>query len=460
MTSRVRAQCSAESLSDVLRPFATSKKWLSYAEVPSAPMSKIMILAHGKLLKELWRNFQTWNLVRSVTVAAFRLIAEEKSEAWSLDAKHFKSWSKAMAARLRTMCRHASNARGKKSAWIESICDITGDQGSSAHVEEEGMPSPSDDAASEQDDAAEVSDGEDDTCGADADGGELTTDVVVHDMALSTGHQDAQFDDQIEWLVGFSWEHHEAWKVDARTPNATRDSTRQLISSGEDPTSAMQAIFADGVVLELPDLLYGQWQDLQATLSTSRAGAQQVLKGKRAHSGTHVTVAYRKERAGAEMFGLYENGRYVTGVLLKKFNGDSDAAKQLALELGRYMIMNNVSKEDVVRMRDSRYPITRKRPAAARPDAHKPAPAKPCAASTSCGTASSITHEKQETPRKTRPRKISKRSSNEDEFHDMSVCPAGMMDLYDLEMDDDTVSSTPRTPPTKHGFSSPRGHRV
>ena len=49
------------------------------------------------------------------------LLVETKGPIWSLDEKFHKSWAKTMAARLRTLCRHASNARSKKSAWIQEI---------------------------------------------------------------------------------------------------------------------------------------------------------------------------------------------------------------------------------------------------------------------------------------------------------------------------------------------------
>ena len=138
------------------------------------------------------------------------------------------------------------------------------------------------------------------------------------------------------------------------------------------------------------------------------------------------------------MFAVYEDGKYITGVLLKRFNGDSDKAKALASELGQYMIQNDVQKQDVIRLRDERLVNIQvfKRPACAKGAATTQKPSRESNAEVP--TCSSPREKKQ---------KARTATDTTFAFHDMSLCPSrGMMDM-DEEADE--VSSTPRTPPNR-----------
>lgn len=123
-SKRPRAPISAEGLAALLRPYISHRKWLAYPERTTAPVNRLSIAAHSRLLRELHSSLAYLSLVPSCTTRAFELLAQELGTKIGLADEHFADWSKTMSQRLRCMLRHFSQALVKKNAWAKAIVDV------------------------------------------------------------------------------------------------------------------------------------------------------------------------------------------------------------------------------------------------------------------------------------------------------------------------------------------------
>ena len=124
-------------------------------------------------------------------------------------------------------------------------------------------------------------------------------------------------------------------------------------------SSPMTARWPDGDTHVLSELLLSQWNTISESVATRRAGKKFPFDCTREHNGNRVHVAFRQEKPGSEMWGVYDNNKQVTMVLVHRFGaGDaaSEKAKGLAVELAAHWVKTDMSKAQLISMRDEKLP--------------------------------------------------------------------------------------------------------
>lgn len=322
MAKRARAKCSAEELAGALAPFVTGRRWLSYSENPNSKVNRMVIVQHKDLINRIKETFGTLSLTAHVTEQAFVQISDDVGDRIALKNEHKKDWARVMARRLRTMLRHTSQSIVKKCSWTTGL-----------RVKDETTQENTDEKEDREEEKA--------------------------DEDLEVEPDDGAPD---QWLVGFSWEHFEAWRTGLETDptrgkNPTKEVTNDLFCPDDDDATAMRARWRDGFTATLPELLQGQY-NAAVKLQSKKAGTttSAVLAAPRRSTGSIVKVSYRSERPGQENYRIMEDKKTITIVQLNKFGGDDQAAKALAIELGTALINEDISKEEIIKRRDRGLP--------------------------------------------------------------------------------------------------------
>ena len=115
-------------------------------------------------------------------------------------------------------------------------------------------------------------------------------------------------DKGITWRFGFSWEHKQAWKVNADIKDGVKDWTDRIaveVGKKGDPileSDRCTAYFDDGIELFVPGLTQKQWQELNQTATD---GTNTFYKVKRGQDTQFTTVKYRKDRGDREFYGVF-----------------------------------------------------------------------------------------------------------------------------------------------------------
>lgn len=342
---RPRAGATPESLASTLRPFITRKTWLSYGEKPSSQVNRLMISAHQRLILAIKSDYDNLSLTKSVADSAFGLLAHELGPSIKLEEDHYQDWATTMSARLRCMLRHVNQGVVKKNQWAVNLLGPNQDDENNGEEEvddDERKGQPRDDPDSKP----------------------ATTTTPKSSSATSAPTPEAAAaatrattSASKQWLCGFSWEHHEAWRIapDRRGP---RQVTKNIYCKSEGPNDPMVAKFDDGYECELPDLLQKAWLELKKNMDGAKARkTSQVFTGVRKHDEScKVHVSYRPERPGHEIFGIYGNGKQLTMISLSRFDGNKEQAQAMAVELAKIFVQENITKAELVAKRNEMYP--------------------------------------------------------------------------------------------------------
>ena len=330
--ARPRAETTSTELAQVLKPFAKGKRWLSYGEqMDSSPVQRLVVLSHAEMIRTIEAKFKHFSFVPAVVEDAFKQILDGQKDAFGLDDKHRADWCKTMSMRLRTMLRHVAQALVKESKWAQNM--MRKDGGDDDHQ-----------CQSEEQPQRKQAPG-----------------------AASAG----------EWICDWSWEHHEAWRVPVGNTKAKKEHTKDIFCDDEQDESPMRAKWPDGFIAQLPGLLQGQykaWKIEEGCLKRGRRGKRghnTVFECNRKVDGSVVKVAYRSEKPGSEMFGIYCPKGQLTMVLLHRFGQDDEAkikAQAFATSLAQMFCDEPIDKAELVRRRDQGLPpetrLASKRPAA------------------------------------------------------------------------------------------------
>lgn len=401
---RNRAQCTAEGLAGIITPFVNGRRWLSYADNANSKINRVLILSHKGLIMQIMDEYKTINLAATVTDASFALIAEDIGDRIGLKEEHKKDWARTMSKRLRAMLRHTAQSMVKRCAWTEKLF-----------------------AASppEDEEKATTKDNENDE--------EHEEEKAVKDLEVEPGCSTEPLD--TSWVVGFSWEHFEAWRTRLTSGRgvAHKQTTKDLYSNDDNDASPMIARWPDGFCATLPELLQGQWRSakrLQTRKTTKTPTA--VLTAPRRSNGHIVKVAYRSERPGQENYRIMEGAQTVTIIQLNKFKGDDAAAKQLAIELATELVNEDITKADLVRRRDQRLPKQEKKKKVVKEQ--EPEHEQHDATATTTGATTPVADGR--SPRSPAPEPHTHKRRRM--AHDMSAIPRGLMSSSE--------EWTPRTP--------------
>lgn len=381
MAKRPRAATKPDELAELLKPFVTAKKWLCYPVAMDAPVNRLAICSHAAMIRSVDEGLgHNLSIIPKTVDAAFTLLAAELHHDLGLKPEHCADWASTMSKRLRKLLRDVAQARTKKSSWATRIFqEAEAEEARDAEDEEGEEEEP---ASEEEGEEEEPADDEEDQHHDDKEGEEEAP-VLKKPASAMPAHAPSSAGSGDVWMYGFSWEHSEAWRclasqLNAKTPN--RDFTKDIFTEAASVDAPMLARWSDGHEHEVPGLVKSQWDELLAArLGNSRKNNKRIFEALRKTSGTKVFVSYRSERPGSEMYGLYEDGKQITMVLLSKFGGknlddgpsesSTELAMNLALKLAKEFVDENIDKAELVRRRNLAFPSIMKKPAAAKASA-------------------------------------------------------------------------------------------
>ncbi len=203
MAKRFRAEISDEELTDILRPFATTKRWLSYPERHKDSVQRIQIVAHRLMIVKLKERLNDLAIISTTATKAFAIIGSEKQEEFRLTNEQLEDWCRTMSKRLRTMLRHVAQGLLKRTKWMEGLV-----QERPEGEKEEGEV--------ETDEKSKASGSHE-----------------ADEPAKPKGMED---DGDSSWLFGYSFEHHQAWRA---KPKGVREWTKDIFCRSSEPTAVM-----------------------------------------------------------------------------------------------------------------------------------------------------------------------------------------------------------------------------
>ena len=173
---------SSQDLSQIIYPHMDTAGFVVYPEDRGDDMDKEQIVAHKALLNDLERaqsnlSFKDAVLRDAILRAYWKKQEQGGAKNWFLNAKEVQEWASSITARIRTMCRHFSQARLKGRGWhgswvglVSAIRDVEGED-SQAKSAQEGEDSQAKcDADGEDSQAKCDADGEDSQAKCDVDG--------------------------------------------------------------------------------------------------------------------------------------------------------------------------------------------------------------------------------------------------------------------------------------------------
>ena len=124
-----------DALVEILLPSFQKPAALKYGEdMDASDTMPHILVANAALLQRIRAKQANLSISQADMVAALSKVYEiqKNDEAWTLQESHFEEWRTSMARRIRTMCRHYSQALCKTppSAWtkkVESVARMSGD---------------------------------------------------------------------------------------------------------------------------------------------------------------------------------------------------------------------------------------------------------------------------------------------------------------------------------------------
>lgn len=361
-TKRARQASEPESIAEFLRPFVRTRKWFSYAESPNSPVNRMVITANRRFVRDI-HKFLDGNLsiTPSLLDNAFKIIAPTLPD---LQEHHRDDWSRTMSKRVRAMLRQFAQALVKRNAWAVHLVEAESD--TEAPAATTAMKKP---AACEKN-IMEVGPHEE----AEEEAKEFDPEEEEPKEVGDKEEKVEMATDADEWETGYSWEHAEAWRhpkgADGR--RKIKESTKHIFLAATADPPVMRAAWPDGYECDLPELSEEQWAT--ATHQRKHRGTKlrkAVFQGTRVFADTIVSVSYRPERPGAEIYRVLEGTKTITSVLLSRFGGDREQAKNLAIRLGQEYALENIDKKELIKRRDRLLPPktrTTKKPSAATVD--------------------------------------------------------------------------------------------
>jgi len=126
---------SVVEVTDVLRPFVVSKRWLSYGESTKSPLKRLLLLSHSSMLSKVLALDHNPEI--GTAKAAFTAIVADKMVEFRLTEAQAADWACAMSKRLKTMLFHLRQARSKESSWALPFFDAAAPPGPDDLVEDE-----------------------------------------------------------------------------------------------------------------------------------------------------------------------------------------------------------------------------------------------------------------------------------------------------------------------------------
>jgi hypothetical protein len=125
--NRQRCPVSAERLATVLRPHVTCLRWLKYGQnMRESPVRPEVITAKAQMIHDLYTEQANLSFTQNNMIDVFTQILDEVNAKWELPLteKEKEEWPVAHAWKVRTICRHVSQAmaRPRQPHWLISLC--------------------------------------------------------------------------------------------------------------------------------------------------------------------------------------------------------------------------------------------------------------------------------------------------------------------------------------------------
>jgi hypothetical protein len=403
---RSRFKCEGE-LHAILSEFIVSPWWLKYPEKPRDPIKKAIIIAHGGLLRKLREIAPNLCFVSADIKKALQQIADEQST-WPLLKEEVQDWIDKNDKRIRTMCRHTTQALLKKRGkthWLNMVFKASED----AHeppakrqkTETKQPPIPEDldeekietEAEDEEEEEEEQSCKEDIEEAEDASGKEEIEQPAAFDkkegIAAASG-KEADSTVESHWESAFCRTHHQAWR---RLPGCKKEYTSDIFAAeSAKPEDMVTARWADGYEVLLSEITVDEWKDISQNMGSKRNRAIREWQGA-LKSGEQLWIAERKDHK--VLLVLFEDGKAL--IYLPACN--KEVALKILKEIATEYIEGTLLKAALREEKNKRFkaataapdkPEIRKRPAAAmatKPEAS--AAAKPENSSTPSSSSSS-----------------------------------------------------------------------
>jgi len=178
-----------------------------------------------------------------------------------------------------------------------------------------------------------------------------------------------QGDSQEEaYLFGFAKDTGLAWRARAGHTKSKEFSESLFVN---DDSEFLQAKFADGAVVELPDLTKNQWEEMEKASATTRPDTCYRWRCKHKTTGKEYSIAKKRDRVRTLIciFGMDEdcNKRQLVSVADTDFEGCLDKAFALAKGLLEELCAGDFEEKLLKAKRDEKLGRTKalKRPAAA-----------------------------------------------------------------------------------------------
>lgn len=123
MSGRDISRVSPDEIADALRPHARKLSFVWYAEDLNAKLDATLLVRHDRVLLSLRQLHRRLTFTKRRVTDALQILLQEKLDAgsWTLSEYDQKDWVKTMDLRLRSMCRHLTQAMLKNppARWVE-----------------------------------------------------------------------------------------------------------------------------------------------------------------------------------------------------------------------------------------------------------------------------------------------------------------------------------------------------
>ena len=359
---------------DALQDFFTIPSWIRYGEeVRGSKVDAVLLVKAGKMLNALKNimpnlSFSQKDMQAAVMVLLKRAQKIQENQQGGYNNGTFlwraitgadeEAYSKSIAKRIRTMCRHVADAEARSSPplWLAGM-PWRKTEGSRDNVE---VPVIGDDVeVGEVDDDVEV----EELSGDDVQVGEIggaEVGKIGDDVEVGKIGDDVEVDETQavaapigEYCFGFCSETMTAWRKKLGKPDVTRESTDVIQEPPPYPGEAepntcdhMIARWPDGMTKSLATCTVARWEVLNTSSSSSGPPSKWVSLGlvwKELHSVTKNNLEVRPRADRTLLCSLYEQGRQILQLnttSLKKVTADENDQIKTA-----FVIMKGIAQD-------------------------------------------------------------------------------------------------------------------
>lgn len=335
---RGRYQGGADAIADIVSPYATTARWLQYAERDDEGIDAKVIKKFWPMILELEKLQSNLAFKKTTTEEAMDLILSNAAWKAKLEQKDHNDWRNTMAARLRVLCRHTQQSKLKDVAWL-----------------------------------ARLRKGEATTEGSQEQKGEETKNEGCKPKAEETKNEGAQHcGENKDKLYGFDYELKAAWRT---TPRDTIEHTSDIfVKPGAADDDMVFARFDDGEEKEVAGVLVKDFREMMQR-PAKRRHASTLVWSATCDEG-ELVVRPRTDRT--KLMSLYLNNKQICMAKVDLFQ-DEDAAFAAMQSIGEAYKEKKMSSNELYKMRDGLVQRlgVKKRPAGAQPAGAQPAGAQP-----------------------------------------------------------------------------------